>query len=147
MLFRSPTIIWSRFTHDIHRITELLNKQYGSKSAVAYYGGNVKDRGKSVKDFLENKARFFVSNAAAGGVGLNLQGSGCKNVIYFSNSFNFIERLQSEDRVHRLGMKNSVTYFDIVADRSVDKSILSNLQNKKSTSSMTLDDIRKALVE
>jgi hypothetical protein len=139
-------IIWARFTKDIIRISEMLNDEYGAGQAVCYYGDNVSTRHQSVEQFLAGKARFFVSNPAAGGVGLNLQGSGCQTVIYFSNDFNYITRMQSEDRTHRLGMKGAVTYFDLIADKSVDKQILTNLRNKKSISSLTLDEIRNSLI-
>ncbi|MCI0551076.1 MAG: hypothetical protein L0287_08975, partial [Anaerolineae bacterium] len=94
--------------------------------------------------FLAGDARFFVSNPAAGGVGLNLQGK-CQNVIYYSNSFDALHRWQSEDRTHRMGTQGSVTYFDLVASRSIDRLILRNLRDKKSVSDLTLDDIRRAL--
>lgn len=141
-----PMVIWSRFTMDIKRIVETLNKS-GAGKAVAYYGGNVSTRSEGLTEFMNGEARFFVSNPAAGGTGLNLQGSGCQTVVYFSNSFNYIERMQSEDRVHRLGTKGAVTYFDLVAEKTVDKSILRNLSNKKSVSSLTLDQIRQALFD
>lgn len=139
-------VIWCRFTHDILRITKLLNENYGKGSAVCYYGGNVKERDESVEKFLNMGARFFVSNPSAGGTGLNLQKSGCQTVIYYSNNFNYITRAQSEDRTHRIGMKGAVTYFDIVADKSIDGHILRNLRAKKSISELTLDEIRASLV-
>ena len=141
-----PVVIWARFTQDILRIMNLLNKEYGKDSAVAYHGGNVSTRDESVKRFNANQSRFFVSNQAAGGTGLNLQGSGCQTVIFYSNDFNFITRAQAEDRTHRLGTKGAVTYFDLVADKSVDKHILNNLRSKKSIASLTLDEIRNSLV-
>jgi len=140
-----PMVVWARFTQDILRIVEALNKEEGKNAAVAYYGGNVNDRDESVKLFLSNKARFFVSNPAAGGTGLNLQSSGCQTVVYYNNDFNYITRMQSEDRTHRLGTKGAVTYFDLVAEKSVDRSILKNLGAKKSVSRLTLDEIRQTL--
>lgn len=40
----------------------------------------------------------------------------CHNVVYYSRSFSCIERAQSEDRFHRIGQVNKVTYYDIVAN-------------------------------
>ena len=139
-------VIWARFTQDILRIAEMLNNEYGADQAVCYYGGNVSTRHLSVERFLARKSRFFVSNPSAGGTGLNLQGSGCQTVIFYNNDFNFITRAQAEDRTHRLGTKGSVTYFDLVADKSLDKHILTNLRNKKSISTLTLDEIRGSLI-
>ena len=139
-------VIWARFTQDLLRISEALCNEYGKDSAVLYYGDNAKTRDESVQLFLNKKARFFISNPAAGSTGLNLQKSGCQTVIYYNNSFNYITRMQSEDRTHRIGMSGAVTYFDLIADKSVDKHILKNLLSKKSVSDLTLDEIRKSLV-
>jgi hypothetical protein len=44
-------------------------------------------------------------------------------------------------------MKGAVTYFDLLADKSVDKHVLNNLRSKKSISSLTLDEIRSGIAE
>ena len=138
-------VIWARFTNDIQRIMERLNNEFGSNQAVCYHGGNVSTRHTSVELFLASKAKFFVSNPAAGSTGLNLQKSGCQTVIFYNNDFNFITRAQAEDRTHRIGMRGAVTYFDLVADKSVDRHVLNNLRSKKSVSSLTLDEIRASI--
>jgi len=140
-------VIWARFTKDVTRIAEVLNREYGEESAVMYYGGNVKDRDGSLRAFLAKEARFLVANPAAGATGLNIQSSGCETVIYYNNSFDFVHRYQSEARTHRMGTSVSVFYFDLVAQKTIDSHVLKNLQNKKSVSDLTLDDIRLALTE
>ena len=42
-------------------------------------------------------------------------------------------------------MRGAVTYFDLVADKSVDRHVLNNLRSKKSVSSLTLDEIRASI--
>jgi SNF2 family DNA or RNA helicase len=140
-------VIWCRFVEDINRIHAMLESEYGKGCSVKYYGGNVSERGESLRRFLAKDARFFTANPAAGGVGINIHGSGCETVIYYSNSFNFVERVQSEDRTHRLGTSVSVSYFDIVANKSIDKHILKSLKAKKSASDYSLDEIRKSLMQ
>lgn len=133
-------IIWCRFNHDV----ELLSKRYGSK-AVTYHGPTKPaDREIARQRFLDPNSgiEFFIANPAAAGTGLNLQGH-CRTAIYYSNSFNAIDRWQSEDRIHRIGMIGSVTYFDLVARGSFDRKILANLRNKKSLSDLVLDDLRR----
>lgn len=139
-------IIWCRFSEDIRRIEAKLEKEFGKGSAVLYYGDNTKDRDESVSLFLSKKARFFVSNPSAGGSGLNLQKSGCTTMIFYSNSFNFINREQAEGRIHRLGTQGAVSYFDLVAEKTIDARVLKNLTNKRAVSSFTLDEIRQALL-
>jgi SNF2 family DNA or RNA helicase len=42
-----------------------------------------------------------------------------------------IVRLQSEDRAHRIGQKDKVTYIDIVCPKTIDEKIMETLNNKK----------------
>jgi SNF2 family DNA or RNA helicase len=142
-----PVIVWARFRNDIERIAHRLRKEYGDDSVVTYYGGTAHgERAEAVKRFMSGEARFFVSNPAAGGVGLNLQGR-CRDVVYYSNSFSSLDRQQSEDRVHRLGTLGSVTYYDIMADKSIDHHIIKNLIDKQDIASLALDKIRLMLTE
>jgi SNF2 family DNA or RNA helicase len=39
-------------------------------------------------------------------------------------------RLQSQDRVHRIGQKKPVTYIDLIAEGTVDEKIVDSLRNK-----------------
>ena len=51
-------------------------------------------------------------------------------VIYYSNNYDLEKRLQSEDRAHRIGQNNKVTYIDIVCKDTVDEKIVKALRNK-----------------
>ena len=60
--------------------------------------------------------------------------------IYYSNSFNLEERLQSEDRCHRIGTKNNVTYIDIECQKSIDSKIIKALRDKKNIADIITKD-------
>lgn len=135
-------IIWCRFNEDIMQICNQLGQ-----SAAHYYGGTSPgDRECAKRDFLDARSdiRYLVASPEAAGTGLNLQGI-CRTNIYYSNSFNSLARWQSEGRTWRDGTTGSVAYFDLVARKSPDAKILSNLKNKKSISDMTLDEYRLIL--
>jgi SNF2 family DNA or RNA helicase len=51
-------------------------------------------------------------------------------VVYYANNFDLEHRIQSEDRAHRLGQKNTVTYIDLIAEGSIDEKIVEALRNK-----------------
>ena len=72
--------------------------------------------------------RFFIGQPRTGGYGLTLPEA--KTVIYYSNGYDLEVRLQSEDRAHRIGQENKVTYIDIVAEGTVDEKILKALRSK-----------------
>jgi SNF2 family DNA or RNA helicase len=76
----------------------------------------------------EKQAKFFVGNPQAGATGITLHAA--RTVIYYSNSFNLVDRLQSEDRAHRIGQEHPVQYIDLVASGTVDEHIVKSLRNK-----------------
>ena len=63
-----------------------------------------------------------------------------KNVIYYSNNFDLEKRLQSEDRAHRIGQTNKVTYVDLVAKDTIDEKIVDALRNKLDLAQEVLGD-------
>ena len=122
-------IIWSRFRYDIIRIRDALIKEYGEKSVVSYYG-DTSDEGRqsAIQQFQNGEARFFVANPATAGYGLTL--TEANTVIYYANDFNLETRIQSEDRCHRIGQKNPVTYIDLIAEGTIDEKIVKSLRDK-----------------
>lgn len=146
--------IWARFQMDIQRVKQRIDEEFGAGSCVTYYGLDGKpEREENLKEFFRGEKRFIVSNPAAGGVGRN-EFRFSPNTIYFSNSFDALQRWQSEDRTHRHGMNAEIapTYFDLEARRrggamTVDRVILRNLSAKKSLSDLTFDEIRAAVAE
>lgn len=129
-------IIWCRFTHEIKTLCE-----YFSKNSVGYFGEmTARDREESFCLFKAEKSiRFLIANQSMG-TGWTMNEA--TTVIYYSNSFNLEHRLQSEDRCHRIGQKNNVTYIDIIAEQTIDEHILRNLQQKMHYSQM-LDNLNK----
>jgi SNF2 family DNA or RNA helicase len=124
-------IIWSRFRNDIQRITKALRAAYGDDAAASYYGDTTDDeRARVVKEFQQpdNPLRFFVGNPSTAGYGLTL--TEANTVVYYANSFSLEHRLQSQDRVHRIGQKKPVTYIDLIAEGTVDEKIVDSLRNK-----------------
>ena len=69
-----------------------------------------------------------MGNPTTGGYGLTLVSA--HTVIYYSNSFDLEKRLQSEDRAHRIGQTEKVTYIDLITPKTVDEYIVKALRNK-----------------
>ena len=124
-------IIWSRFRYDIQQITETLNKKFGQGCAVSYYGDTSDDdRANAVLNFQnpDHPLKFLVGNPATAGYGLTLTEANL--VVYYANDFNLETRIQSEDRAHRIGQKNNVTYIDLICEGSIDERIVKALRAK-----------------
>lgn len=140
----SKVVIWARFNEDVEGIIRAL----GAEHCLDYYGPTPQKRRDINKVRFKDPndpARFLVGSPAAGGTGLNLQGN-VRTVIYYSNSFDAIDRWQSQDRVHRIGALHNITYFDLIAKGTIDTRVLANLRAKKSLADLALDDIRQVLL-
>ena len=51
-------------------------------------------------------------------------------MVYYANDFNLETRIQSEDRAHRIGQVNKVTYVDLISEGTIDEKIVEALRNK-----------------
>ena len=130
----SKVIIWARFRADIRAIERLLGDL-----AVSYHGDVDSDaRELAIDRFQKGDAKYFIGTPQAGGTGLTL--TAAEYAIYYSNSFNLEERLQSEDRCHRIGTKNNVTYIDIECQKSIDSKIIKALRDKKNIADIITKD-------
>jgi hypothetical protein len=136
-------VIWFRFKEEARLIAARL-KEIG-RSFVEYHGSiSDKERTKAVAEFnSKSGAEIFLANAASAGTGLNLQHSQCSDNLYFTNTFNAIERWQSEDRTHRMGVTWPVKYTDLLAKGTIETYVLGNLRGKKSLSDLVLGGLSK----
>jgi len=80
----------------------------------------------------------LVANPKTGGYGLNLVVS--DTIIYYSNNYDLEVRVQSEDRIHRMGQNNKCTYIDLQCAGTVDQHIISNLVSKTKISHKVLNE-------
>lgn len=94
---------------------------------------------KSFKDNL-----VFIGQPGAAGMGITL--TAASEIVYYSNDFNGESRIQSEDRIHRLGMdvNRGATITDLVQLPS-DLLILENLKNKRRLQDITLGELQAGL--
>lgn len=150
----NKVIVWCRFVQEISIITELLQARVksesknGKKFSFAAIHGAVPqiERGKQVELFQTDlTCQVFIGQVATAGLGITL--TAASTVVYYSNSYSLEERLQSEDRAHRIGQDKSVTYIDILATlfkgrKTIDHDTLDILKGKNSFA----EEVSKALV-
>ena len=134
-------IIWATYTYDIKNIAANLSKLYGEETVATYYGATPQDERQEIVNRIqdpEDPLRFFVGQARTGGYGITL--TQANTVIYYSNSYDLEIRLQSEDRAHRIGQKNNVTYVDLVCPNTIDEKILKALREKSDIAGKVLGE-------
>lgn len=123
-------IVWCRFKSDLQRCSDAL-KARGIESVIY-------ENRDSLVRWKSNNVQVLISTPARSGIGLDMVEA--TNVVYYMNSDNAEERWQSEDRCHRIGQTNKVTYHDIIAPGTMDRRILSSLKDKKNVNDVVMSD-------
>nr|QIG67167.1 SNF2 family helicase protein [Rhizobium phage RHph_TM26] len=130
------TIIWAQYTKDIDMILEMLRAD--GRNPVRYDGKMNSDQRQASKDaFKKGDGTDFVANSTmAEGLTLNE----AKTTLYFNNSYKYGDRLQTEDRNHRIGQTNHVTYIDFICSGTRDENAIEALVAKREVASAILGD-------
>jgi len=128
---QGKAIIWATWTMDIRSIAEALRDRHGVQAVSKLHGETPdSERQQIVETFQDrqSESRFLVGHPKTGGYGLTL--TAANTVIYYSNSYDLELRLQSEDRAHRIGQENKVTYIDLISPQTIDEKIVNALRSK-----------------
>ena len=138
-------LIWSTFVDNVEHLAASLQDL-----GAVYIHGGVDAGDESDDDTREGKVRLFhydpsvmvmVANPAAAGEGISLH-TICHHAIYLDRSFNAAQYLQSEDRIHRLGLSaNQETIVEIVeCSGTVDETVRQRLEFKVEQMASVLED-------
>lgn len=140
-------IVWCRWRRERERLADKLT----TIAVTQIYGGqSEKECTMMIEEFQRKCDRpvVLLAQPHAGGFGLTL--TAASTAIYLSNDFSFTTRVQSEDRIHRIGQKSACLYLDIVAtgpkgQATVDAHILAALREKKSLAELTCSAWKRIL--
>jgi hypothetical protein len=106
------TLIFASFYGDLDSLARELTK---ARVEFVEFSGRVEKRQaqENLTEFLENPdVKVFIATTASGGSMLNLQNA--SRTIYFSNTMNYGNRIQSESRTWRAGQQKACQYWDIM---------------------------------
>jgi SNF2 family DNA or RNA helicase len=137
-------VIWCRYRGEIAQVVARLEKEYGDYSVCQYHGGyGPVERALQEKAFAEDPAKkFMVANQQTGAMGVDF--SEAELMVYFSNTFNFEDRQQSEERATSIAKANKVFIVDIVLNNATDRGIIKNLSDKKDIAEYISENIKNA---
>lgn len=121
------SIIFAKYQSELDEIAVLLKKQ--GKTCAMFTGRVNQLQRQANRELFRGPVQFLLANKTCGAYGLNLQF--CHNVIYYSNDFDLATRMQSEDRVHRIGQEHVVNVYDIYAPGCIDEFIIDCLSRKE----------------
>jgi len=142
-------VVYAGFTGSVDRCVEIAKKAQWEWIRVDGRGwtSSIPGTAKELLLLFQNSEiprLVFIGQPSAAGMGLTLTAS--PTIVYYSNDFNAESRIQSEDRIHRMGMdvNRGATIIDIV-HLSSDELVLNNLRNKRKLQSLTLGEMNVQL--
>lgn len=148
-------VIFAGFTGSVDRVVDECQKQGWYTIRVDGRGWQICDGAGNVITDIDPLTMFqdkldeypnvaFVGQPGAAGMGLTLTAS--PTIIYYSNDFNAESRIQSEDRIHRVGMdvNRGATIKDIIHLPS-DQLVLDNLKAKRRLQSITMGEMEEMI--
>jgi hypothetical protein len=141
----SKVLIWSSFVQNVEYIAERL-----SDLGAVYIHGGVDAGDEDDDETREGKIKLFhddptvnvmVANPAAASEGISLH-TVCHHAIYLDRTFNAAHYLQSEDRIHRLGLPpdQSTTIEIVECEGTVDQAVNDRLVAKVGRMAVALED-------
>lgn len=131
-------IIFCHFNHSIQYLSKAID------NSVAFLGSDL-ERQQALSKFKNtDKFKYLIANPASAGHGLNLQY--CSNIIYYELDYNLENYLQSIDRINRIGQKNKMTVFYLIAEATLEGFIFKKLKLKQDINKkIDVSELRDAL--
>ncbi len=119
-------IIWTSFVDNI----PILLSRYDTLFPVAIYGDvDTKSRNDAVSSFKrDSRVRLLIANPAAAREGLTL--TEARTAVYLDRTFNLVDFLQSQDRIHRLSQQYACQIVLLIAENTIDEFIDFTLAQK-----------------
>jgi len=126
------------FAHHRDVVEAIVN--HFPNSAKLYGGMSANEREANIKKFNEDSTcRVFVGSIEASGLGINLQHASSM-AFFIEMDWRPAYNVQAEDRIHRIGQKESVMIYNMVFDDTLDGYIISKLISKQKDITKALDE-------
>lgn len=133
-------VVWCQFRCEIAAVAEALRK--ADIGVVEFHGGRDDlEKKHAVHSFRRDAGTkvFLATRAAAYGLTL-VEAS---TAIYFSQGYSLEDYSQSQDRIHRIGQKDSCNYIHLCCPRTVDNTVIRALAGKQSLATMVYNSIKE----
>lgn len=126
----------------LHEVVDALREAF--PGAVTVTGRDSAVSKQSAVDAFQNDpaTRLIVCSVKAAGVGLTLTAS--SSVAFLELPWTFCDCQQCEDRAHRIGQKDNVTCYYLLAKGTIDHAVYNLIQDKKNVANQIMnsdDDI------
>ncbi len=134
-------VIWFAFNQEIHRCYAIL-KRAGISATCLYGDVSLYERSRRINKFRSGSRRVILCQVACGKYGLDL--AVADTAIYFSNSYSYEARRQSEDRIVSANKTNPLAIIDLITENTVDEDVYEGLQKRQEKASYYINAIRNS---
>lgn len=132
-------IIWCSYVNNIWAADMYLTKA-GISTGRIFGEVSLTERDKYLNLYAKGQIQVMIMNPAVAKFGLN-DFADTQYAIYFSNSFNLEDRLESEDRIQRIGQTHrNILYIDLITEGTNEIKILETLEQQHSVGAEILRD-------
>ena len=130
------------FCHHIS-IHKLLNQNLSEFSPASIIGGQSdKFRQEQIDSFQNGQTKLMIAGLRAGNVGINLNRA--KYVIFAEMDWSPAIHQQAEDRLHRIGQKNTVFAYYLIGNGTLDDHVANVLVDKSFEIDSIMDDVKES---
>ena len=129
-----PVLVFYNFQHDYIRIQKHL----------ASYRPVKLENADDIRKWNEGKIDIMLAHPASAGHGLNLQAGG-HIIVWFGLTWSLELYEQANARLHRQGQEQSVIVHHIIAEDTIDETVLQALKNKANVQNALMDAVKAKL--
>lgn len=122
-------VIFVRFRKDIERLEEAIQKKLRREPLILSGSVAMNKRDSLIERFQNDKTeKIFIAQIQAGSLGIDLTAASV--AIFYSLDYGYANYVQAQDRLHRIGQTNKVTYYHLVVPHTIDSLTLTILKEK-----------------
>ncbi len=129
---------------EFKEMANILYRDLSIYSPLLYTGDtSTEDRAIAIKMFNDDTKNKLLIMTSAGSEGLNIQRA--DYVIHFDTAWSIAKMEQREGRAHRIGQKNKIIVFRLIAQKTIDEYILNILHKKQQLSDELFETNKKKI--
>lgn len=139
-------VVFAKFIPEVGAILKMLEKALPAGMRAVSIQGSVRkeERGAIMEAFQTDPGTVvIVGQIDTLGTGVTL--TAADTCVYFSKTYNYSTWEQSLSRIHRIGQRNTCLYIDLVAENTVDETIVRALEKKEDLARTVVDNWREVL--
>lgn len=130
-------VIFSNWVEPLRTLFKFLSSKY----KVCCFTGTMSEaeRQKHKRVFMNNP-EYTVMIGTIGALGTTHTLTAANNIIFYDEPWTYADKLQAEDRCHRISAKKSVNVYTLISKDTIDERVHDIVYSKKDTSDYLVDN-------